>query len=135
MNIRAMTPDDIDKIRELHNKFYSDFEFPDFMNGFLCSFAITDNNDKIVIAGGVQPVGEVVLVTDQDKSRIKIGRALIEAQKISLFVGSKFGLDELVAFVKNDEYARHLVRHGFYPRSSALGIKVPLWEKTHETKS
>jgi hypothetical protein len=130
MNIRALVEQDIEKIRELHKKFYSDLEFPDFFNKFLCSFAITDENDDIIVAGGVQPVGEVILVTDKDKSRIKIGKALREALRVSLFTGSKFYLDELVAFVKNDEYARHLVRHGFYPRSSALGLKVPKWEKT-----
>jgi hypothetical protein len=132
MNIRAMTPDDIDKIRELHYKFYSDLEFPDFLNGFLCGFVVTDERKNIIVAGGVQPIGEIILVTDKDKSRIQIGKALREAQNVSLFVGSKFGLNELVAFVKNDEYARHLVRHGFYPRSSVLSIKVPSWEKTHE---
>lgn len=121
---RAMNPEDIPKIRELHERFYSDLEFPDFLHGFLCGFTITDENDEIVVAGGVQPIGEIILVTDKDKSRIKIGRALLEARNISLYVGNKFGLDELVAFVKNDEYARHLVRHDFYPRSPALGIKV-----------
>lgn len=119
-----MNPEDIPKIRELHERFYSDLEFPDFLHGFLCGFTITDENDEIVVAGGVQPIGEIILVTDKDKSRIKIGRALLEARNISLYVGNKFGLDELVAFVKNDEYARHLVRHDFYPRSPALGIKV-----------
>ena len=134
MNIRALELKDIDKIRELHHKFYPEFEFPDFMNGFFCSFAVTDENDEIITAGGVQPIGEIILVTDKDKSRIKIGKALREAMMASLFVGGRFNLSELVAFVKNDEYARHLVRHGFYPRSSALSIQVPKWEKTHVTK-
>jgi hypothetical protein len=122
---RAMNSKDIEQIRELHKRFYPDLGFPDFLNNFLCSFVITDGNNEIITAGGVQPIGEIVLVTDKDKNRVKIGRALLEARNISLYVGSKFRLDELVAFVKNEEYARHLVRHGFYPRSSALSIKVP----------
>jgi hypothetical protein len=121
---RAMKRGDIEEIRELHERFYSDLEFPDFLNGFLCGFVIEDESNEIVMAGGLQPIAEIVLVTNQDKSRIKIGRALIEAKNISLYVGKKFNLKELVAFVKNEEYARHLVRHDFFPRSPALGIKV-----------
>ncbi len=133
---RAMTPDDIWELRELHEKHYPHLEFPDFLNKFLCGFVITDENDEIVIGGGVQPIGEIVLVTNKNASEIKIGRALIEARNISFYIGHKFNLDELVAFIKdNDVYSRHLVRHGFYPRSSALGIKVPQWEKTQEVQN
>jgi hypothetical protein len=121
---RALHRSDIEEIRELHERFYPDLEFPDFLNGYLCGFIITDETDEIVMAGGLQPIAEIVLVTNKDKSRIKIGRALIEAKNISLYVGKKFNLKELVAFVKNEEYARHLVRHDFFPRSPALGIKV-----------
>lgn len=121
---RAMKPEDIYEIRELHERFYPDLEFPNFLNKFLCSFVLEDEDDGIVMAGGLQPIAEIVLVTNKDKSSVKIGRALVEAQNISLYIGKKFNLDELVAFVKNEEYARHLVKHGFYPRSPALGIKV-----------
>lgn len=131
MKTRALQPEDIEEVRKLHEKFYPDLEFPDFLNGFLCSFVVTNLHDQIVVAGGVQPIGEIILVTDKDKSEIQMGKALREAQRISLFIGSRFNLDELVAFVKNDEYAKHLIQHGFYPRSSALAIKVPKWEKIH----
>lgn len=119
---RAIRREDIEEIRKLHEKFYPDLEFPNFFGNSLCSFVIEDEKG-IVTAGGIEPIGEVILVTDQDKSRIKIGRALIEAQKIALYVGYKFGLSEVVAFVKNQDYARHLVRHGFYPRSPAFGLR------------
>jgi hypothetical protein len=124
MKVRGLEFKDIEEIKELHKRFYSDMELPDFLNGFLCCFAITDDNDSIITAGGVQPIGEVILVTDKDRSRIQIGKALREALRVSLFVGSKYKLDELVAFIKNDDYAHHLIQHGFYPRSSALAIKV-----------
>ena len=102
----------------------------DFFNGFYGAFII-EEDDEMIMGGGVQMIGEAVLVTDKDKNEMKIGRALIEAQKAVLYLGNRFGLEEIVAFIKdNDAYARHLVRHGFYPRSSALAIKVPKWEKT-----
>lgn len=135
MNVRGMKPGDIPKLKELHQKYYSDLEFPDFMSGFYGAFLVEDN-DELIMGGGVQMIGEAVLVTDKDKDEVKIGRALIEAQKAVLYLGSRFGLDEIVAFIKNnDSYARHLIKHGFYPRSSALAIKVPKWEKTHEAKN
>lgn len=135
MKTRALQLEDIEEIRKLHENFYADLEFPDFLNNFLCSFAITDDENDIIVAGGVQPIGEIILVTNKDKNRIKIGKALREAQRISLYLGSRFNLEELVAFVKDTEYASHLVRHGFYPRSSALSIKVPTWEKISHGKT
>jgi hypothetical protein len=135
MKIRRLLHSDIEKIRELHERFYPDLEFPDFLNGFLCSFAITDNDDKIITAGGVQPIGEIILVTDKDRSEIKLGKALREALRVSLFTGARFQLDELVAFVKEKDYAFHLIQHGFYPRSPAFAIKVLKWEKTSETRA
>ena len=135
MNVRGMTPEDIRKLREIHERDFPDLEFPDFMRGFYCSFAIEDEKG-IIIGGGLRPSAEILITTDTKRDMTTIGRALLEAKKASLFVGHKFGLNELVAFVKdNDAYARHLVRHGFYPRSNALAIKVPKWENQKETQS
>jgi hypothetical protein len=133
---RGMKREDIDKVRELAEKHFPDLEIPNFMNNFYCSFVITDEEDDIVIAGGLRPSAEILLITDKNMSDIKIVKALIEAKKASLYIGRKFGLNELVAFVKdNDIYARHLVKHGFYSRSNALAIKVPKWENQSETTS
>lgn len=135
MIVREMKLEDLERIREIHELFFPDLEFPDFMHNFYCAFTITDDNNDIILGGGVRPMGEIVLVTDRDKSSVQIGRALIEARNASLFVGGKVGFNELVAFVQNnDSYARHLVRHGFYPRNSALAIQVPKWaEAQHVT--
>jgi hypothetical protein len=132
MNVRGMKREDIEKVRKLHHKYFPDLEFPDFFSKFYGAFIIEDEEDGMIMAGGVQMMGEAILVTDKDKDITKIYRALIEAQKAVLYLGDRFGLEEIVAFVKdNDAYARHLVRHGFYPRSLALAIKVPQWEKTN----
>lgn len=134
INVREMRPDDIDKIRELYQRFFSDLEFPDFAH-FLCAFTITDENDGIIMAGGLRPAAEIFLITDKTKSEFQLGKALIEAQKASLYIGQKFGIDELLAFVKdNDVYERHLRRHGFYSRSNALALRVPKWDSHNETK-
>lgn len=126
MTVRALIPTDMIEVRRLAEKHFPNLEVPDFMNGFYCAYAITDKDNNIIIAGGLQPTAEIIQITNKDMGEFKIGRALIDAQKAALYVGNKFELSELVAFTPNsDAYARHLIRHGFYPRNSALAIKVP----------
>lgn len=125
LKIRALTLEDIEEIRELHDKYYSEFGFPDFTS-MLNAFVIEDEEDSsIIMAGAVECVGEAVLVTNKEKSRIKIGKALVEAQRCALFTCKNFGIKELYAFVNNDEYASHLIQHGFSDHHRALSIKVP----------
>lgn len=125
MNIRKLLDSDIDHIKTLHERYYPQFAFPDFFHNYLCRFAVTDDDGAIVIAGGVEPIAEAVLITDQDKSRIAIGRALIEAKRACMFACGTHGINELHAFTDNTEYAKHLQQHGFTPRSPALSLKVP----------
>lgn len=133
---RALKQEDMTRVKEISKKSFPDLEIPDFMNGYYCAYAITDEDENIVIAGGLRPSAEILMVTDTDMSEIKIGRALIEAKNAALYVGHKFGLNELVAFVQNnDVYARHLVRHGFYPRNLALAIQVPKWDNQQKVQN
>lgn len=77
------------------------------------------------MAGGVRRIGETILVTNKDHtSKIELGRALVEAQNISQYVCQQDGIEWLHAFVKDIEYASHLIRHGFTPRCQALSMKV-----------
>lgn len=124
MKIRALKLTDIDEVRQLHDKYYPEFGFPDF-DDLLNAFIIEDN-EGIVMAGGVEQIAEVVLVTNKVKSRVKIGRALIEAQRCALFTCKNFGIREIYAFVSDDEYAQHLIKHGFSKHGlTALSMKVP----------
>lgn len=124
MLIRRLETTDIEHIRQLHEQYYSEFEFPDFFNRFLSKFAVVDEDGEIVVAGGVRPIAETVIITDQTKSNIKIGRALMEAFRASMYTCAASNIDELHAFVTNEQYASHLVRHGFSARSPALSMKV-----------
>lgn len=124
MKIRKLLDSDVEHIRMLHERYYPQFDFPDFFHNYLCRFAILDSDDSIVIAGGVEPIAEAILITDQSKSRIAIGRALIEAQRACMYACGAHGIKELHAFTDNQEYAKHLQQHGFTPRSPALSMKV-----------
>jgi hypothetical protein len=124
MKSRAFTDDDYWRVKELHDKHYPEFDFPK-LNDMLNAFVIEDDQG-IIMAGGVENVAEAVLVTNKDRSRITIGRALVEAQTISLFTCKSFRIRELYAFVNNDEYAEHLIKHGFGRHGlTTLSMKVP----------
>lgn len=124
LKTRPVTIRDLDKIREYHEKYYSEFDFPTFAN-FLNAFIIEDN-EGIVMAGGVERVGEAVLVTNRERSNITVGKALIIAQGACIAACKNTGIREINAFVNNTDYARHLIKHGFEPRyEHALMMRIP----------
>jgi len=124
MRIRGLQAGDIAEIRALHEKYYSQFEFPPFHDA-LNAFIIEDEKDEIVLAGCVEKVAESMLVTNKAKSRIKIGKALVEAQKCSVFTCAINHIRDLYAFVDNDEYAHHLIKHGFNDGGRTLKLRIP----------
>lgn len=122
MVARAIKYNDLKKIKELNDKYYSDFEFPDFfrlLNGF-----VIEDDTGIIMAGGVEMVGEAVLVSNKERNAITLGRALVEAQAIDVFTCHKFGIRDLYAFVNNDDYAKHLIKHGFTDCPRALSMRI-----------
>jgi hypothetical protein len=132
VKIRDLRSEDLYEISKLHNKYYSEFDFPRFAN-MINAFVIEDEKNDIVMAGAVELVGEAVLVTNKEKSRIKIGKALVEAQRCSVFTCKVSGIRDLYAFVKDDEYAKHLIQHGFSDCDRALNLRITNGQK--EAKS
>jgi hypothetical protein len=116
MTIRALTPNDIDEIRKIHNLFYKDeFEFPDFLNNFLCAFVVIDDDEKIISAGGVRMIAESVLITDLNHSTRDRRKALYQVLEASQYLTLNADFKELHAFVQDDKWSRHLNRVGFLP--------------------
>jgi len=127
MKVRELYREELPYIRELHDKFYGkDFYLPDLTQGFLVGFTITNDEDKLIIAGGVRPIAETIIVTDKEShSMITIGRALIKALDISEYVCRRHQIGLLHAFVKNEGYKKHLIQHGFYERDgTALSYNI-----------
>jgi phosphoribosylformimino-5-aminoimidazole carboxamide ribonucleotide (ProFAR) isomerase len=126
MKTRALIPSDIPRLKEIHEEFFADqFSFPDFMNGFLAAFVVTDNDDNIIVGGGVRGIVESIIITDIDASRIKVGRALVEAFRASKYICQKFGQPHLHAFVQNYSYEQHLRIRGFTSiKGSALVLDI-----------
>lgn len=124
MKARALKFEDLESLIKLHERFYPEFGFPVFLQ-MLNAFVIEDDKGDIVMGGAIEHVGEVVLVTDASKSPVTLGRALVEAKEIAKFTAKTFGIKELYAFVNNDDYAKHLIQHGFedHPHR-ALSMRV-----------
>ncbi len=132
LRTRKVTSEDLDKIRKLHDRYYSEFEFPPF-DKMIGGFVIEDDED-IVMAGCVEAVAEAMLVTNKTKSRIKIGKSLVIAQGACIRFCQQSNIRELNAFVNNHDYARHLIMHGFVPRyEHALVMRVPNGEEEKHT--
>jgi hypothetical protein len=116
MNVRAMTPEDLPRLKEIHRRFFRDqFDFPDFVNGYLCAYLVEEDNE-IIAACGIRTLAEAVLITNKsgDFSVAERREALLNILDASRFVCQKFGYDQLHAFVINDEnWNRHLTDYGF----------------------
>jgi len=115
LKTRSVNKKDIPFLRALHEKYYSEFEMIDFtklLNGFI----IETEKDEFVMAGGVKPLAETLLITDKEMPLTTIGRALIEAQMISMYTCNAFKIEDLVAYVNDENYAKHLMKHGFLRR-------------------
>lgn len=126
LKIRSLRHDDVKEIQKLHDKYYSQFEFPKFFNKVIINaFVIEDETSEVVMAGAVERTAEIVLVTNKEKSRIKIGKALVEAQRCSAFTCAVNNIRDMYAFVDNDEYANHLKQHGFIDMDRALRFRIP----------
>lgn len=113
MNIRAITPYDIWKIRKIHEAHYAEeFEFPDFFNKFHSAFLI-EEKDQVIAAGGVRSIAEAVAITDLNQSVRTRREALYILLQASLFTCSRLGFDQLHAFVQDEKWLKHLQKVGF----------------------
>ena len=125
MNIRLFTLEDLEKVRKLHELyFFEEFEFPNFVQEFLGSFIIEENNEIILVAG-VRPIAELVAITDMSKSVKSRVIALKEATKVGMNICRHNGLDQLHCFVQGDKWARQVQTINFRPtKGKALVIDV-----------
>lgn len=115
MNIRTATWSDQPKIDELHKKYFNHLQYPQFLNKdkFKCPFVVHED-DKIILAGGVQTLAEAVVVTDQSLPVRVRQEALLQAMGSTVHIALALGFKEVYAFVANDEhYVKHLQKFGF----------------------
>ncbi len=114
-----MKMEDIPVLKAIHERDYPDLDFP-LERDLLSAFVIENGHKEIIMAGGVEGIAEALLVTDKTKSRIQVGKALVEAQRFCMYTCGIFKIRELHAFVTDDEYAKHLIQHGFQKREETV---------------
>lgn len=118
--IRAFAPGDLEKVKKIHSlHFANEFNFPDFLE-FICSFVIEDEQG-IVLAGGIRDIAECVAVTDLSRHPKDRARALYQLMDASVFVCNKSGYDQMYAWSQNSKYTKRLLRNGFrLPQGQSL---------------
>jgi len=113
MNIRCFNPSDIVKAKYLHTQhFIDEFEFPNFMD-MHGAVVIENDNNEIILIGGLRPISEVIAVTNKDKSTRERREALIKLLQFSLFTGTNFKYDQIHAFVQDKDFIEHLLKFNF----------------------
>src|SRR6266478_5364186 len=111
---RALEQNDIEKLRWIHEKYYSDqFLFPDFLQGFLCAFVMVNSDNEIVSAGGLRPIVESIIITNKDMPVREKREALYQVLDVTAFVAGKNGYDQITCFVQENKWERHLKKIGF----------------------
>lgn len=116
MKIRALEAGDIDEIRRIHHEHYiNEFDFPDFLHNFVCAFVVTDDDGKIVSAGGVRLIAESIVVTNKDYSVRDRRTALCYVLDASEFITKHADFKELHAFIQDEDWYNHLQKVGFLP--------------------
>lgn len=124
--IRALQPNDIDELRKIHGKYFSqEFIFPDFLNNFLCAFVVTNDKNHIVCGGGVRLIAESILITDKDHSPRERVMALHQVLDASEWLTKRSDFNQLHAFIQDDKWKKCLIRKGFHPtKGEALVLEL-----------
>jgi IMP cyclohydrolase len=123
MIIRALQPNDIEQLKQIHIWHYrNEFEFPDFLNNYLCAFVVTDNNGRIISGGGVRAIAEAVVVTDKNRSVKDRRDALLQVLDASCFITKQADFPRLHAVTDDEQWAKHLENVGFHSRGKLLAI-------------
>ena len=109
MNIRAICNRDIDQLVEIWKTHFSDeFSLEDFFSGLKFS-CLAEEDGKIISAAGIRPINEIVMLTDKSASNFVRGKAFLEL----LGCMRKFNPEQLHAFIQDEVWKKHLLKHGF----------------------
>lgn len=115
MKIRELNRNDLFQVDRLHTKFFPELEYPDFLGpDYKCPFVVTDDENRIITAGGIKLLPEIVLVTDKSVSVKVRYDALLQALGSAIHIGKDMKVPELFTLVFDDDnYVRILQRRGF----------------------
>lgn len=111
--VRQIDAIDIETIHKVWLRHFKEqFPFPNFLNEFLCAFAVEQKGELIAIAG-IKPILESIIIVDKDFSPRARRTALLEILATSEYFGRQHGFDQLHAFIQEPQYLNQLIRYGF----------------------
>jgi hypothetical protein len=114
MTFRALMPRDLPAVKLIHAQHYEhEFELPDFKTNYIASFAVVNEAEKIIAAGGVRAIAEVVIVTDKEAASRDKHKALYKILEASKYFANEAKFDQIHAMVKDDKWKRRLEKDGF----------------------
>jgi hypothetical protein len=114
MIIREIRESDLDKIKEIHERYYKrEFSLPDFKSHFLCSYVVEDDKDEIVSVGAIRTITEVIALTDKSKSARKRIEALSHIHNASVYFARCNNYNELHAFIQDCSWEQILKKVNF----------------------
>ena len=118
--IRELKGSDTQEANNIYRRFYSGNEYPNFQK-LNQPFVVTNNDNEIVVVGGLKLIAEAVFVTDRRHPvRVRLN-ALIQALGSTIFIARELGHDQIHAFVNNDEtYVKAMKRYGFAELNAKL---------------
>ena len=123
--IRAMKPEDLPDLKEMHDEFYKEeFPFPDFGKHFLGAFVCTNDDNRIISAGGLRTITEGITIMDQSLSLRERRDAMVQILHASMFTADRFNYDQIHAFVQQEKWSHILKKMGFTnPVGESLVLK------------
>lgn len=118
---------DLYTAKDIHKKYYEkEFEFPQFgTDTFINKFQITNENDKVITAGGIRLIPEIILMTDKDAPVLDRRLALYTALDYMIYNAKQMNYDGLHAFVQDQKWSTRLKRTGFHnTKGEALVLNI-----------
>lgn len=105
---------DLDRIHEIYTKHYSnEFHCPSF-NEFYNPFQVSMGG-KLVTAGGIRLIPEMILITDKDVPVLERRIALNVALDVVIKQTKDAGYIGMHAFVKPGKWKERMIKEGFRP--------------------
>ncbi len=123
MDVRPIT--DLARLMEIHRKYYAhEFTFPEFTEHYFYTFEVVEGN-KVVTAGGIRAIPELILMTDLETPVRDRKTALYTALDFSIYGMQKLRFDSIHAFVQDRKWEERLIRTGFHKtKGNALVLGI-----------
>lgn len=114
------------QINDIHENFYkNEFQLSELDN-LTVGFTAVDANDRIICAGGIRTIMEMVIVTDKNRDVGSRQVALYDMLNTAVNSTKLAGYDQLHAFIQDEKWAKYLIKHvGFQPtvgQSLVIGV-------------